>query len=329
MKATASNSPLVSVCIPTFNRAGMLRECIDSVLQQTLTDYEIIVSDNASEDSTESVVKSFKDKRIRYYRNDRNLGIRNNWERCLELATGEFITIFPDDDIMMPNNLVKKADYLAANPSVGLVHSKYHVINGDGEIVIYDTNWKHSADRTTDAIESKVDMLTADGNTINAPTVMFRKECYTRLGGFSDKLSYAIDWEYWMRIAVYYDVAFLATPLVKWREHDGRLTTKDLDTDHVRKLNEDLSAKKLIVDKHILALENGGHLRRLMWQQMSNRLAHLMDTMTNEHHRKSDARHLGIKMCLKYPELAFSRRILKSFLKTVLTRKIIDIVKVH
>ena len=87
-----SREPLVSVCIPTYNRAGLLRESIASVLAQTFGDFELIISDNASEDATESVVRSFGDDRIKYPRNAKNLGHRENMNCCLMLSKGRYIT---------------------------------------------------------------------------------------------------------------------------------------------------------------------------------------------------------------------------------------------
>ena len=84
----APDSPIVSVCIPTYNRAPLLAQAIQSVLGQTLQDFELLISDNASTDDTEAVVRSFDDPRIRYVRNEINLGGRANYDRCLQLASG-------------------------------------------------------------------------------------------------------------------------------------------------------------------------------------------------------------------------------------------------
>ena len=94
--------------IPTYNHATYLRESIQSVLDQTFPDFELIIVDDASVDDTPEIVQSFGDKRIRCYRNLKNIGQTPNWNRCLELARGEYITIFHDDDVMLPENLSMK-----------------------------------------------------------------------------------------------------------------------------------------------------------------------------------------------------------------------------
>lgn len=327
MNIPTSSRPLVSVCIPTYNRAQMLRECIGSILQQSMSDFELIVCDNNSEDMTEAVVKSFNDKRLKYFKNSHNIGIRGNWNRCLSLASGVFITIFPDDDMMMPNNLENKVAVLSENPAIGLVHSKYHVMNAEGQIIKYDTNWKHSSDRFIDEIEDRESFLTSPYNTINAPTVLFRKECYTRLGEFSSKLSFAIDWEYWMRISIYFDVAYLALPLVKWRVHSGTLTAMNLDSDQVFKLCEDMMAKKVVIKSHLRRQKSGWNTEWKIWQQMAIRFADEMDMIIHRNGRNSVTRSIVIKLCAKFPELLYSPRTLKILLKVFLHRRVIILIK--
>ena len=112
-------NPCVSVCIPTFNRCDFLKESIESVLTQTFEDYELLISDNASTDMTEELVRSYRDKRIRYSRNLNNIGVRNNMNNCLALSRGKYITILPDDDVMMPENLTKKVHVLNREKRVG------------------------------------------------------------------------------------------------------------------------------------------------------------------------------------------------------------------
>ena len=318
MKVSTMKRPLVSVCIPTYNRAHMLPGCIDGILRQTMTDFEIVVSDNASEDQTETVVRSFDDKRIRYIKNGRNIGVRNNWEQSLALGRGHYVTIFPDDDLMMPENLEKKSQVLANDSKIGLVHSKYHVIDGDGKLLRHNTNWGHGPERTADGMEILEAFLAARWNTINAPTVMFKRECYDRLGGFTEKLNFSLDWEYWMRIAVYYRVYFLAEPLVKWRVHAGSCTSQSIGVDQLLKLKEDLLAKKLITDGHVRTLTGGGAIKKLIWRNMAERFADVMVDVYDQDKKKSGAIVFGLGAFYHYPELLHSKPALKAFAKSLL-----------
>src|SRR4051794_29936209 len=111
----------VTVGIPTFNRSGMLRGAIESVLAQTYPDFRVLVSDNASDDDTPDVVRSFGDDRIHYVRAEQNIGAAGNFRRVLELADTEFLVILPDDDVLYPGHLRAAVEVLDRFENVGLV----------------------------------------------------------------------------------------------------------------------------------------------------------------------------------------------------------------
>src|SRR5262245_7682998 len=134
-------SPKVSVCIPTFNRAQMLREALLSVLTQTFEDFELIITDNASHDENREVVASIKDDRIRYIRQESNIGIVNNFNQCLHHSRGSYITIFHDDDLMVPDSLCFRVLALDQNRGVGLVHSKFDLIDDHGALLQANINF--------------------------------------------------------------------------------------------------------------------------------------------------------------------------------------------
>jgi glycosyltransferase involved in cell wall biosynthesis len=238
------------------------------VLGQTWQDFELVISDNASTDDTEAVVRSFDDPRIRYVRNHTNIGNGPNFNRCLQLARGTYLTVFPDDDIMLPDNLAAKAAVLSTHARVGLVHSKFHVIDGNGDITQYNTNWGPGPARMEDAIEAGQEVLRAllsTFNFINGSTVMIRRACYERVGGFSDQVHDTFDYEFWMRIALYYDVAFLATPLIQWRDHQASITSHLMVRTNGRAAPENwlelFRAKMLIIKQHGSELQGGKEIR--------------------------------------------------------------------
>ena len=115
-------APRVTVAIPTRNRAGFLREAIESALAQSFADIEVLVCDNASADGTGEVVRSFQDPRLRYVRNDQDLGMVGNWNRCIELARGELIANLADDDLMLPDRLARQLAIFDAHPDTAVPH---------------------------------------------------------------------------------------------------------------------------------------------------------------------------------------------------------------
>ena len=115
--------PRVSVLTPIYNTNPVhLREMIESILNQTFTDFEfLILNDSPNNTEIEEIVASYKDKRIKYAKNEQNMGITPSRNRLLKMARGEYIAIFDHDDISMPERLEKQVEYLDKNPHVGVV----------------------------------------------------------------------------------------------------------------------------------------------------------------------------------------------------------------
>lgn len=132
---TDTTFPLVTIAIPTFNRAnGYLRNAIKCALDQTYRNIEIIVSDNCSSDNTGEIVGTFSDPRIRYFRHDVNIGANNNFNFCLEKAQGAYFHLFHDDDVIDPDFIetcMKSAGY---RTDIGLILTGTRVIDGDGRV---------------------------------------------------------------------------------------------------------------------------------------------------------------------------------------------------
>ena len=99
--------PLVSVCIPAYNNAAYIKETIDSVLNQTYSNLELIICDDKSKDDTVQVIESIHDDRMKLYKNEKNLGMSGNWNHCLSKCRGEFIKLICADDILAKNCLEK------------------------------------------------------------------------------------------------------------------------------------------------------------------------------------------------------------------------------
>jgi glycosyltransferase involved in cell wall biosynthesis len=131
-----NNSPKVTIGLPVFNGEKYLSHAIDSVLSQTFTDFELIVSDNASTDRTEEICKAYaaKDKRIRYYRNERNLGAVGNINRIMKLATGEYFQWFCYDDIMASTYIERSTAILERDPTIVLCHCRNLMLDEQGRI---------------------------------------------------------------------------------------------------------------------------------------------------------------------------------------------------
>jgi glycosyltransferase involved in cell wall biosynthesis len=126
--------PRVSVAIPVYNGENYLAQAIDSILVQTFTDFELIISDNASTDHTEEISREFmrKDARIRYFRNAQNLGAAPNFNRCIYLAVGKYFKWAAHDDVCLPNYLKLCVDLLDSDDSIVLCHTASRFIDARG-----------------------------------------------------------------------------------------------------------------------------------------------------------------------------------------------------
>lgn len=220
-------NPTVSVLVPTYNRSGFLKLAIESILRQDYDDYEIIITDNCSTDNTAEVVDGFKDNRIKYYKSLVNVGATRNYNRALQMATGKYIAVFSDDDVMLPGNLAVKVQVLDQNTAVGLVQSNTREIDAQGNVI----NEKHSQGWNS-RIWSELtgnpfmlgkrahEILYNEWNFVSMPTVMMRKSILDNNKiEFNNQLTYIPDWDMWMKLAQYGDFYFIEEPLIQIRTH--------------------------------------------------------------------------------------------------------------
>ena len=208
----------VNICVPTYNGAAFLTEAISSVLGQTFGDFELLIVDDRSTDTTLDIAHSFADPRVRVYQNDRQLGIPGNWNRSLSLAHGEYLCIFHQDDVMLPENLARKVEMLAADPTIAFVHSAV-------EFLVEAA----APNPPIDWIDSAVDDCVIAGKTyfyqllfrnrICAPAVVMRRAHLLKVGQFDERLGFACDYVMWMKLCAEGNVGFISQPLLLYRWH--------------------------------------------------------------------------------------------------------------
>ena len=144
---SAQSSPLISIAIAAYNRAHLIGRTLDSLLQQTVQDFEILISDDASSDGTREVCERYAaaDPRIVYYRNERRLGLGGNCSRVLSLCRGEFVVLAGDDaDIYMPDFLERLLAVMRRWPSVSLAACRVDILDHD-DVVIREMPHEHFA----------------------------------------------------------------------------------------------------------------------------------------------------------------------------------------
>lgn len=134
--SNATSRPRVSIGMPVYNREKYVGASIEAHLVQSYTDFELIITDNASTDRSEEICRAYaaKDPRVKYYRNPRNLGAAGNYRRCFELSTGEYFRWTPSDDLVSSNLLERAVDVLDHDPSIFVAYPRTKLIDADGSV---------------------------------------------------------------------------------------------------------------------------------------------------------------------------------------------------
>ncbi len=132
------SQPLVSICIPSYNSEEFIVTTLESVLNQSLTDFELVIADDRSTDRTVSIIKQFNDPRIKLIENEQNLGLAENWNKVLSHAQGQYVKLLGDDDVLYPECLSRQVAALedSANAAAVLAICNRNVINARNEVVM-------------------------------------------------------------------------------------------------------------------------------------------------------------------------------------------------
>ncbi len=213
-----STHPKVSVLIPSYNYAHYLDEAIQSVIDQTFTDFELVIVDNHSTDNTEEVVQKYlTDSRIRYYQNPTNLGLGGNWNKCLEYARGKYIKYLCADDKFHPRLLEQYVAVMEENPNVSFVTCFRQQFGTKTNIVEVPFIGMH------DGMKTLYHTLNTKGWLGEPSVVMIRRE-NIKLGKFNPNYTWLIDYDMWIRHLTVGDCYVIPEPLIFIRNHEGQIT---------------------------------------------------------------------------------------------------------
>lgn len=210
--------PSVTVVIPTFNRLELLANAIRSVLNQTYQDFEIIVVDDASTESVESLIESISDPRIRLVQHSENLGEAASRNTALQDTRGKYVAFLDDDDEWFPEKLSKQVKILeSAGDEVAATYTAFLWFSWPEQKLV--------GSRCAPVTNGNFNRKLMVRNVVGTPsTVMVRKECLDKIGHFDPSIAYGVDHDLWMRIATSYRFHYIPEYLVKCHIHDNRLT---------------------------------------------------------------------------------------------------------
>ncbi len=219
-----ARAPKVSVIIPSYNGSAFIRESIESVLNQTFRDFELIICDDCSQDKTADIARSFQDSKIIFKKNKKNLGLFGNFNKSISHSRGKYICILGQDDLMLPENLEKKVRALESNDKAGFVYSYFYSIDGSGKNKGIRYGPYTEMPQETISKEKLIRQFYINLSSICFSTAVIKRECFEKAGNFDEDLKFAGDLDIILRILVNYDVECLEAPLVKFRVHEGSVT---------------------------------------------------------------------------------------------------------
>src|SRR5579859_7567438 len=235
MATTNKSMPKVSVVIPNYNHARFLRKRIDSVLQQTFQDFELILLDDCSTDDSRSILSSYaSDPRVRIEFNDANSGNTfKQWNKGVRFARGEYVWIAESDDYADERMLGRLVAILDADPATAFAYCQSWRVSaddrregfGDAHLNCIDPR-RWTADYYADGREECRNYLVRACSVPNASAVVFRKALYESVGGADESLRLCGDWKLWASMALAGNVAYLAEPLNYFRFHDASVRSR-------------------------------------------------------------------------------------------------------
>lgn len=271
--------PLVSILIPTYNRPEYLKKALESCFSQTLQDFEIVITDNSIDNQTENLIQTINHPSIRYHKNEKNIGGFNNFEKSLSLAQGKYIKYLMDDDVLMPECLEKMTAAAENHPGVGIVMAPLAIIDQNDIRVhpvfylVKKMNYLYAYKKTSGVITGRnvlFDFLTNLYPCCVPTGILFRKQCFDRLGSFDMNAKFAIDVEICMRFALEYDFYYINEALSAWRFNQNsdtvqlhnqgldnvvfyNITEKILSDNRTKPLFFDLKWEKLVRKSYLFA----------------------------------------------------------------------------
>lgn len=227
-------TPSVTVVMPVYNGLPYLKEAIQSVLNQTFTDFEFLIIDDGSTDASVACIESYRDSRIRFVRNEKNMGQAHTLNHGLELARGEYIARLDQDDVCLPDRLQEQMAYMDARPDVAITCTWEHTIDEKGRRV---RSWRGEI-RNYGAF---LGTILLGKCPVWHPSAMFKRQVALTLGGYDPSYAPSDDLHLWARIALErYNAAFVPKFLVLQRVHGAQQSVKRLTTmvANVRRIHE-------------------------------------------------------------------------------------------
>jgi len=235
--------PTVSVIIPTYNRAHLIGRAVQSVLNQTYRDFELIIVDDGSSDDTEKATRHFEDRRIVYIRHEKNKGEAADRNTGINSAKGEYVAFQDSDDESIPERLDKQVNvFQRESPQLGVVYGSMYRIDKEGRKTLFKSPTIMPKDGLVyrKALAYKVE-------NIGIGTALVRKACFSTAGLFDEKLRYYVDLEFFIRATKHFYFYHIDEPLINYYDAGGSPASN---------LSALVSARETILEKYFDDIKN-------------------------------------------------------------------------
>ncbi|MBU1046181.1 glycosyltransferase [Patescibacteria group bacterium] len=251
MDKIIKENPKITVLMPVFNGEKYLKEAIESVLNQTFTNFEFLIINDGSTDSTEKIIKSYSDSRIKLINNKKNIGVIRSLNKGLSLSKGEYIARMDADDISLPKRLEIQVEFMDKNPQIGIAGAWAKII---GEKKIRCSKPIVNQEKIKIALLFKCPMI--------HPSVIIRKNFLVKNNlNYNIKYKHAEDYDLWTRAIKYFPITNIKKTLIQYRIHDSNISKTQSNNQNetatqirVRQLKENLKINP--TDEDITIHEN-------------------------------------------------------------------------
>lgn len=213
-------SPKVSVIIPIYNHGKFIGRAIQSILDQSFKDFEIVITNDGSNDNTLSEINKYKDPRIKLLCFDRNKGMGMAMNNCIRNSSGKYIASLNADDTCSSDRLSKQSKFLDDHKSIGAVFSYANIIDDNDKQINDHIFYKTFRQKNRSRFEW-LHRFFYEGNCLCHPSAMVRKKCYDDIGLYDGRFQQIQDLELWVRLCMKYDIHIIPEELSNFRIISG------------------------------------------------------------------------------------------------------------
>lgn len=229
--------PSVSVIIPSFNHEKYIQVAIQSVLDQTFSDYELLIADDASSDDSWSVIKNFRDNRITSYKFNTNMGAAETVNYLIEKSRGKYIALLNSDDYWHKDKLKIQYDFMEKNPSYAVCFTNVCFVNEKCKILSYNNLWDSVFENSNCNRGEWLEKLFFELNSLCHPSIMIKREIYMLTGKYNPCFVQLPDYDMWIKVLKIAPIHVIDKKLTFFRILSGNKNTSSITIDNIQRQN--------------------------------------------------------------------------------------------